>query len=104
MNYRTVSYYQEFHCIGGICEDSCCENWEIDLDDASLKQYMKQSGSFGKRLKDNTRVKDKQFILNGTRCPFLMMIICVISILRWERIVCVRRVQIFQGMLRNSII
>ena len=30
MNYRTVSYYQEFHCIGGICEDSCCENWEIE--------------------------------------------------------------------------
>ena len=34
MDYRTVSYYKEFHCIGGICEDSCCENWEIDLDDA----------------------------------------------------------------------
>ena len=40
MDYRTVSYYKEFHCIGGICEDSCCENWEIDLDDASLKLYM----------------------------------------------------------------
>ncbi|MGN0153229.1 MAG: flagellin lysine-N-methylase [Lachnospiraceae bacterium] len=71
MNYRTVSYYKDFHCIGGICEDSCCENWEIDLDDASLKQYMKQSGEFGKRLKENTKAKDKQFILNGTRCPFL---------------------------------
>ncbi len=71
MDYRTVSYYKEFHCIGGICEDSCCENWEIDLDDASLKLYMKQGGAFGKRLKENTRVKDKQFILNGTRCPFL---------------------------------
>lgn len=71
MEYRTTSFYKEFKCIGGICEDSCCENWEIDLDDASLKKYMKQSGAFGKRLKDNTRVKDKQFILNGTRCPFL---------------------------------
>ena len=71
MDYRTVSYYKEFHCIGGICEDSCCENWEIDLDDASLKLYMKQGGAFGKRLKENTRVKDKQFILNGTRCPYL---------------------------------
>lgn len=71
MEYRTVSYYKEFHCIGGICEDSCCENWEIDLDDASLKKYMKQGGEFGKRLKENTKVKEKQFILNGTRCPFL---------------------------------
>lgn len=71
MKYRTVSWYKEFHCVGGICEDSCCENWEIDLDNASLKSYMKQRGAFGKRLKDNTRVKDKQFILNGNRCPFL---------------------------------
>ena len=71
MKYRTASFYREFKCIGGGCEDSCCENWEIDLDEASLKNYMKQEGEFGKRLKDNTRVKEKQFILNGTRCPFL---------------------------------
>jgi len=71
MQYRTATFYKEFRCIGGICEDSCCENWEIDLDDASLKNYMKQKGDFGKRLKNSTRVKDKQFILNGTRCPFL---------------------------------
>lgn len=71
MKYRTAQFYKEFKCIGGICEDSCCENWEIDLDDASLKKYMKQGGAFGKRLKDCTRVRDKQFILNGTRCPFL---------------------------------
>lgn len=71
MKYRTAQFYKEFKCIGGICEDSCCENWEIDLDDASLKKYMKQGGEFGKRLKDCTRVKDKQFILNGTSCPFL---------------------------------
>lgn len=71
MKYGTASFYQEFRCIGGICEDSCCENWEIDLDDASLKKYMKQPGAFGKRLKENTRVRERQFILNGTRCPFL---------------------------------
>jgi lysine-N-methylase len=71
MQYRTTSFYKEFHCIGGICEDSCCENWEIDLDENSLKNYMKQKGEFGKRLKENTKVREKQFILNGTRCPFL---------------------------------
>lgn len=70
MNYRTVSYYNEFKCIGGACEDSCCDNWEIDLDDGSLKLYMSQKGEFGKRIKSCTRIKEKQFILNGTRCPF----------------------------------
>lgn len=71
MNYRTMSFYPEFHCIGGVCEDSCCENWEIDLDDESVKLYRKQKGEFGNRLRNNMRIKDKQFILNGTRCPFL---------------------------------
>ena len=71
MNYRTMWFYPEFHCIGGICEDSCCENWEIDLDNDSVKLYKKQKGDFGKRLRDNMRLKDKQFILNGIRCPFL---------------------------------
>jgi len=31
---------------------------------------MSQKGEFGKRIRFCTRVKDKQFILNGTRCPF----------------------------------
>ena len=70
MEYRTVSYYNEFKCIGGVCEDSCCDNWEIDIDDVSLKLYMSQKGEFGRRMKSCTRVKDKQFILNGIRCPF----------------------------------
>ena len=71
MKYRTVDFYKEFHCIGGICEDSCCENWEIDLDEASVKRYSREKGSFGKRLKDNMRTKEKKFVLKGTRCPFL---------------------------------
>ena len=70
MRYTTTTFYKEFKCVGGSCEDSCCDNWEIDLDDESLKYYMTQKGEFGKRLKSCTRVKDKQFILNGNRCPF----------------------------------
>lgn len=70
MRYTTPTFYKEFKCIGGACEDSCCDYWEIDLDDESLKYYMAQKGEFGKRMKACTRVKDKQFILNGNRCPF----------------------------------
>ena len=70
MRYTTPAFYREFKCIGGACEDSCCDYWEIDLDDESLKFYMAQKGEFGKRMKACTRVKDKQFILNGNRCPF----------------------------------
>ena len=51
MKYTTPTFYKEFKCIGGACEDSCCDNWEIDLDDESLKLYMSQKGEFGKRMK-----------------------------------------------------
>lgn len=71
MKYRVADFYGEFHCVGGICEDSCCENWEIDLDEASMKRYLKEKGELGKRFKENTRTKERKFILNGTRCPFL---------------------------------
>lgn len=71
MKYTTVSYYDEFHCIGGACEDSCCDHWEIDVDEESLKCYLHTKGDFGKRLKENTKVKQKQFIRKGSRCPFL---------------------------------
>ncbi len=71
MEYRVADFYRDFHCVGGICEDSCCENWEIDLDEASMKRYLKEKGELGKRFKENTRTKERKFILNGTRCPFL---------------------------------
>ena len=25
-------YFEEFKCIGGKCEDSCCIGWNIDID------------------------------------------------------------------------
>ena len=34
------SYYGEFHCLAGHCEDSCCSaGWEIPLDDESYGLY-----------------------------------------------------------------
>lgn len=110
MKYRTASFYKEFHCIGGICEDSCCENWEIDLDEASLKRYMKEKGDFGKRLKENTKVKERQFILNGTRCPFLNEDnLCDIYIEMGEKCLCEtctnfpRHVEEFEGLKEVSL-
>ncbi|WP_035383097.1 flagellin lysine-N-methylase [Ferriphaselus sp. R-1] len=32
-------YYQEFHCIGGECEESCCIGWKISVDEVSLRRY-----------------------------------------------------------------
>lgn len=43
-------YYNEFQCIAGECEDTCCAGWQIVIDEASKEKYKNISGNFGKRL------------------------------------------------------
>ena len=31
INKRYPVYFEEFKCIGGKCEDSCCIGWNIDI-------------------------------------------------------------------------
>ena len=33
------SYYDQFACIGGACEDTCCAGWRIDIDKKSYQKY-----------------------------------------------------------------
>ncbi|AMA63140.1 hypothetical protein ASO14_2407 [Kurthia sp. 11kri321] len=33
------SYYDQFSCIGGACEDTCCAGWRIDIDKKSYQKY-----------------------------------------------------------------
>ncbi|MBE6048641.1 MAG: FliB family protein [Clostridium sp.] len=78
----TPSYIDEFSCIGGKCEDSCCIGWDIDIDKISFKKYFKTDNvemrkMFQKNIHNNEyctspdvdygRVKLKK----GKRCAFL---------------------------------
>lgn len=38
MKYKVPSYYKDFKCIAGSCKHTCCEGWEIDVDEASVRQ------------------------------------------------------------------
>ena len=38
---RYPRYFEEFKCIGGKCEDSCCIGWNIDIDKITFKKYFK---------------------------------------------------------------
>ena len=48
---RVPTYFNEFACIGGACEDNCCIGWEVDIDDESLEVYKSVGGEFGDRLR-----------------------------------------------------
>lgn len=71
MNIFTPEYYHQFHCIAGACTDSCCKEWEVDVDNSAAAFYRKLEGSLGDRLRQVLKDTDDGTVMtieNG-RCP-----------------------------------
>ena len=71
MQIRFPQYYQMFHCIASACPDSCCKEWEVDVDDAAASYYRSLGGDLGARLRQvlkDTEDGTVMTIENG-RCP-----------------------------------
>lgn len=51
MKIYTPGYYHAFHCIASACPDSCCKEWEVDVDDPAAAFYRNLGGSLGDRLR-----------------------------------------------------
>lgn len=72
---RVPDYYDAFVCIADRCTGSCCDGWEIDIDDASRDYYSQVSGEIGDRLRDRLyRGEDGGYrfrLGEHGRCPFL---------------------------------
>lgn len=74
MKLRKPSYFDEFHCIGSDCTDTCCANWEIEVDEEAAHRYASVPGEIGAKLKEHMIVeKDEIYFAMGVnrRCPFL---------------------------------
>lgn len=66
------AYFDSFHCITDKCPDSCCKDWEVEIDDRSAAFYRSLAGPLGDRLREVLR-DDPEWgtvmtIENG-RCP-----------------------------------
>ena len=46
------SYYRDFRCIAADCPDSCCKEWEVQVDEKSAALYRSLQGSLGERLRE----------------------------------------------------
>ncbi len=78
---RYPEYYEQFQCIAGECEDTCCAGWEIDIDEETYERYRQVPGEFGARLRENIKEypadDDYLYETHGfclkedKRCPFL---------------------------------
>lgn len=44
-------FFDDFYCKAGACKTTCCQKWEIDIDEATAERYMDIPGELGKKLK-----------------------------------------------------
>lgn len=65
------AYYKTFSCIADRCPDSCCKEWDVDVDKQAAALYRGMSGALGDRLRQVLRDTEDGTVMtieNG-RCP-----------------------------------
>lgn len=75
MIYRYPKYYQEFHCLASNCPDTCCKDWEVQVDEASVAYYRTLPGQLGEdlrlALKEDEDGEAYMALSEEGRCGFL---------------------------------
>lgn len=71
MIHRKQSGYDAFKCIADKCPKSCCEGWQIMIDDESIDRYQNEPGRFGQRLLESINFTEQCFLQNNSRCAML---------------------------------
>ena len=74
MRIRVPDYYEKFRCLAGACPHTCCEKWEVVIDQETALRYFDLPGRLGDRLRAVMRADEEGafcFPLSGGRCPFL---------------------------------
>lgn len=64
-------YFDRFHCIAGSCPDSCCKEWDVQVDEASAAVYRSLSGPLGDRLREVLVTENEETVMTiiDGRCP-----------------------------------
>ena len=73
--YFQPEYVNLFRCTGGGCLNNCCNrSWDIDIDNATYKKYLKiKPKSLAKEITSHIERDDAKnsYMLKGRPCPFL---------------------------------
>ena len=46
------TYFHEFRCIAADCPDSCCQGWDVVIDEETEDFYNSVEGALGKKLRE----------------------------------------------------
>ena len=71
MKIYTPEYYEKFHCIASACPDSCCKEWEIDVDPDTAEYYRSLPGQTGELLRSIVQDTPEGMVipLREGKCP-----------------------------------
>lgn len=64
-------YYDRFHCLAGACPDSCCREWDVEIDEKTALRYRSLPGSLGDLLRQSLRDVDGKtvIVMKEGKCP-----------------------------------
>ena len=64
-------YFDSFRCTAGACPDSCCKEWDVQVDPDKAALYRTLPGALGDRLREVLRDEDGETVMTiiDGRCP-----------------------------------
>ena len=68
---RKPSYFDTFSCIASNCPDSCCKEWDVQVDEISAEYYRSLPGALGDDLRRLLKEEDGETVMTivDGRCP-----------------------------------
>ncbi|MBE6922137.1 MAG: hypothetical protein E7465_03020 [Ruminococcaceae bacterium] len=71
MKIKKPSYFDSFHCIASACPDSCCKEWDVQVDAKSAACYRSLPGPLGDDLRRLLKDEDGETVMTIVegRCP-----------------------------------
>lgn len=85
---QQARHYDQFRCIGAKCEDTCCDGWQVSVDQKTYEKYQQCSDSVLRpQLQQWVQIQPAatsennfaKIVLTGSRCPFLSEKLCSIQ-------------------------
>lgn len=68
---RKTDDFDTFHCIASACPDSCCQLWDVEVDEASYQKYLSIPGDLGEKLREHLTPCEGGAVFEAVnnRCP-----------------------------------
>ena len=75
MKITKPSYFDTFRCIASACPDSCCQEWDVQVDEDAAALYRALPGPLGDRLRTVLTDEDGETVMTiiSRRCPMWRM-------------------------------